>query len=65
MSEIGVIVTKAVRIDRDGARSLLKAFAEWVEPTINPGDVETFLRRYADLPPEEAKDDRTNSGARP
>jgi hypothetical protein len=60
MPEIGVVVTKAVRIDRDGARSLLRAFADWTNATVLPKkdlveqhDVETFLKRYADLKPEE------------
>lgn len=66
MAEIGVVVTKAVRIDRDGARSLLRAFADWANRGANANgayrdpadpitqeDVETFLKRYADLKPEE------------
>jgi hypothetical protein len=60
MAEIGVVVTKAVRIDRDGARSLLRAYSDWVNSQVLPKadlvvqeDVETFLKRYADLQPEE------------
>lgn len=61
MAEIGVVVTKSVRIDRDGARSLLRAYSEWVNGEVLPKreevlqqDVETFLARYAVLQPEEA-----------
>jgi hypothetical protein len=62
MAEIGVVVTKAVRIDRDGARSLLRAFADWTNREVLPKedlivqkDVDTFLKRYADLKPEETE----------
>jgi hypothetical protein len=59
VAEIGVTVTKAVRIDRDGARSLLRAYSDWVNNSVLPRkdkveqeDVETFLKRYANLPSE-------------
>jgi hypothetical protein len=62
MGEIGVVVTKSVRIDRDGARSLLRAYSDWLNrEVLASGDVvsvgnktpDTFLKRYADLKPEE------------
>jgi hypothetical protein len=59
-SEIGVMVTRAVRIDREGARSLLRAYSDWLNPSDGAGrqitqlHVEEFLARYADLSPEDA-----------
>jgi hypothetical protein len=59
MGDIGVTVTKSVRIDREGARVLLRAFADWVNTQVLPKDdvvvqedVETFLKRYANLAEE-------------
>lgn len=60
MSEIGVVVTRAVRIDREGARSLLRSFADWAnrelvlqnDKSIKQEDVDNFLNRYADLDAE-------------
>ena len=63
MSEIGVVVAKTVRIDRDGAQSLLRTFADWCNNEVLPkrlvvgigqNDVEVFLKRYADLEPEQS-----------
>lgn len=56
MGNIAVAVTRAVEIDRDGARELLKDFTAWANReslqgtgyAIKYDDVDTFLARYAD-----------------
>lgn len=55
MAMIGVVVTKSVLIDRDGARSLLRAYSDWLnrlvpdEEHVVQQNVETFLKSYADV----------------
>lgn len=56
MPKIGVVVTKSVLIDRDGARSLLRTYSGWLnqeiplqDRSIEQEDVEEFLKRYADV----------------
>lgn len=58
MAEIGVVVTKNVRLDRDGVRAVLRAFADYLnhqvlsnKDRIEQDDVDTFLKRYASLQP--------------
>jgi hypothetical protein len=57
MAKFGIVVTKSVEMDRDGARSLLRAYSDWVNSQVLPksdlivqDDVEAFLKRYANIP---------------
>lgn len=63
MGNIGVVVTKEVELDRDGARSLLLAFTDFANRNslqhtgygIDKDDVAAFLARYADAGSAEEK----------